>query len=159
MNIQFNEFLKLLKALEEHQVKYVLVGGVAVIIHGMERLTRDIDLFVQNTTRNIQNLQRALNSLYNDDSINEITVSELEKYAVIRYGTPEDFYIDIITRLGEAIAFEEIKYEIIEYQGIGVKIASPESLYLMKKNTYREKDKLDILFLQELIYARNSKKE
>ncbi len=159
MNIQFNEFLRLLKALEEHQVKYVLVGGVAVIIHGMERLTRDIDLFIQNTHLNIQNLQRALNSLYNDDSINEITFSELEKYPVIRYGTPEDFYIDIITRLGEAIAFEEIKYEIIEYQGIGVKIASPESLYLMKKNTYREKDKLDILFLQELIYARNSKKE
>jgi predicted nucleotidyltransferase len=159
MNIQFNEFLKLLKALEEHQVKYVLVGGVAVIIHGMERLTRDIDIFIQNTPGNIRNLQKALQSIYYDDSINEITFSELEKYSVIRYGTPEDFYIDIITRLGEAIVFEEIKYEIIEYQGIGVKIASPESLYLMKKNTYREKDKLDILFLQELIYARNSKKE
>ncbi len=159
MNNQFKEFLKLLKALEEHQVKYVLVGGVAVIIHGMERLTRDIDIFIQNTPGNIRNLQKALQSIYYDDSINEITFSELEKYSVIRYGTPEDFYIDIITRLGEAIAFEEIKYEIIEYQGIGVKIASPESLYLMKKNTYREKDKLDILFLQELIYARNSKKE
>lgn len=159
MHDQFKEFLKLLKALEEYQVEYVLIGGVAVIIHGMERLTRDIDLFIQNTPGNIQNLQKALQSLYHDDSINEITVSELEKYPVIRYGTSGDFYIDIITRLGEAIGFEEIKYEIIKYQGIGVKIASPESLYLMKKNTYREKDKLDILFLKELILTRNSKKE
>ncbi|MBN2091162.1 nucleotidyltransferase [candidate division KSB1 bacterium] len=159
MNNQFNEFLKLLKALEAHQVEYVLIGGVAVIIHGMERLTRDIGLFIQNTPANIRNLQKALQSLYHDDSINEITVSELEMYSVIRYGTPGDFYIDIITRLGEAIAFEEIKYEIIEYEGIGVKIASPESLYLMKKNTYREKDKLDIIFLQELMRARNTNKE
>ncbi len=159
MNNQFKEFLKLLKALEEHQVEYVLVGGVAVIIHGMARLTRDIDLFIQNTPGNIQNFQKALQSIYHDDSINEITISELEKYSVVRYGTPDDFYIDIITRLGEAIAFEEIKYEIIEYQGIGIKIASPESLYLMKKNTYREKDKLDILFLKELILTRNLKKE
>jgi hypothetical protein len=44
MQDQFDEFIKVLKAFEEHEVDYVLIGGVAVILHGMQRLTLDIDV-------------------------------------------------------------------------------------------------------------------
>ncbi|MCD4797075.1 MAG: nucleotidyltransferase [Candidatus Cloacimonetes bacterium] len=42
---QFTEFIKVLKAFDEQNVEYILIGGVAVILLGMERLTRDIDIF------------------------------------------------------------------------------------------------------------------
>lgn len=151
MTNQFKEFLILLKALKNNNVEYILIGGVAVIIHGMERLTRDIDLFVKMTPDNIKNFKDALTSLYQDKSIEEITVDELQKYSVIRYGTPNGFYIDIMTRLGEAVSYNDLKYEIIEYQGIKIKIATPESLYNLKKDTLRAKDKMDALFLKEII--------
>ena len=44
---QFKEFLEVFKALGQQKVDYVLIGGVAVILHGMERLTRDIDIIVK----------------------------------------------------------------------------------------------------------------
>jgi hypothetical protein len=37
MQDQFAEFIKVLEALEAHEVDYVLIGGVAVILHGMHR--------------------------------------------------------------------------------------------------------------------------
>lgn len=153
---QFKEFVLLFKALDNHNVDYVLIGGVAVILHGMERLTRDIDLFIKSAPKNIENLKKALNSVFNDTSIEEITFNELQDYPVIRYGTPNGFFIDIMTRLGEAVLFEDLEYEIIEYQGVKIKIATPEILYNLKKDTLREKDKIDSLFLKEIILDKKS---
>lgn len=54
---------------------------------------------------------------------------------MIRYGTPDDFYIDIMARIGELRTFEDLEYEIVEYQGIPIKIATPETLLKLKKDT------------------------
>ena len=40
------DFLSVLGAFEERKVRYVLVGGLAVLLHGVDRLTADIDLVV-----------------------------------------------------------------------------------------------------------------
>ena len=41
MKNQFKEFMRVLQAFEKQKVNYVLIGGVAMILYGMERLTRD----------------------------------------------------------------------------------------------------------------------
>jgi hypothetical protein len=127
-------------------VDYVLVGGVAVILYGLERLTRDLDIFIKPVPENIEKLKEALNSVFHDRSIEEITSSELNKYPVIRYGTPNGFYVDIMTKLGEAFSYEDLEYEIIEYRDVKINIATPEMLYRMKKDTVRPHDKIDGIF-------------
>ena len=47
-------------ALESHDVKYVVIGGFAVITHGVPRLTADLDLFIEATSHNAQNVLAAL---------------------------------------------------------------------------------------------------
>jgi len=42
---------------------------------------------------------------------------------------------------------------VIDYNGIKIKIATPETLYELKKDTLRDKDKIDAVFLRELIEA------
>jgi hypothetical protein len=157
MNKQLEQFLDILKVLEEHDVDYILVGGFAVILHGMERLTADIDLFVKLVPENIDKLKNALNSKFEDEAIEEITTDELDNYPVIRYGTPTGFYIDIIGRLGEKFHYEDLKYVSAEYKGIKVNLATPETLMRMKKDTMRAKDSLDIIFLRELLNEKGSK--
>lgn len=46
------DFLEYLKFLNVHSVQYVLVGGMAVNIHGYRRSTGDMDLFVKKSTHN-----------------------------------------------------------------------------------------------------------
>jgi hypothetical protein len=45
--MDFEQFLLLLRELEQNRIDYVLVGGVALNLHGIVRATEDIDLFVR----------------------------------------------------------------------------------------------------------------
>lgn len=153
---QFRDFMAVLDAFDKYEVDYILIGGVAIILHGMERLTRDVDIFVKMEAENVDKLRNALHSIFDDTSIEEITLEELNKYPVIRYGTPNGFCIDIMARLGEAVSFEDLEYETIAYQGTKIRIGTPETLYELKRNTVRDRDKIDAIFLEELIKAKQS---
>jgi len=143
------KFLSVLNALQQEGVDYVLIGGFAVVLHGSPRFTEDIDIFIRNTEKNIEKLRKALNTVFQDDSISEITSQEIQNYAVIRYGTTEDFYIDIIGNIGEKFSYDDILSEEIVVEGVKIKIATIESLYKLKEKTYRAIDQNDLLFLAE----------
>jgi predicted nucleotidyltransferase len=56
----FNEhFRDFIKALNNQNVEYVLVGGMAVILHGYVRGTGDMDIWVKKTKENYQKLVKA----------------------------------------------------------------------------------------------------
>ncbi|MCU0286179.1 MAG: nucleotidyl transferase AbiEii/AbiGii toxin family protein [Acidobacteria bacterium] len=154
---QFKNFMRVLEALEKKGVEYILVGGVAVILHGIERLTNDIDIFVKMDDENIAHLRNALHSISEDPSIDEITLEALQEFAVIRFGATDEFYIDIMARLGEVAVYEDLDFEILLHQGIKIKIATPETLYKLKKDTLRQKDKFDAAYLKYIIDLRNEK--
>lgn len=56
-------YLDLFAALHRHKVQYVLIGGLAVALHGIERNTMDIDVSVVVTPNNMQHLLQAAQEL------------------------------------------------------------------------------------------------
>lgn len=54
------DFLSVLRLLSDADVAYVVVGGVASIVHGSSRLTQDIDVVYERSDANIERLVRAL---------------------------------------------------------------------------------------------------
>lgn len=152
-----DSFMALLKALHEHDVEYVLVGGLAVILHGVPRVTEDVDLFVRGEPKNLERLKQALYSTFNDASIDELRPSDFVDYPVVRYGTPDDYYIDIMNRVGEIFEYDDLDYEIIETQGIPVRVATIETLIKLKEGTLRDFDKADVLMLKELLRKKREK--
>ncbi len=44
-------YLEVFRALEEHKVRYLLVGGLAMNLHGVPRMTMDIDLVIALDTK------------------------------------------------------------------------------------------------------------
>lgn len=150
----FEKFFNTIAALEDRKVEYILIGGFAVVLHGMPRTTQDIDIFIRPEKNNIEKLKEALHSVFNDPSINEISLEELQKYPVIRYGTPDGFSIDLIANLGEAFSFDDIEFEFRQIEGLHIKIATPKALFEMKKNTFRESDQIDVNFLMDKINQR-----
>lgn len=151
MREHFDVFLAVMAALHRERVDYVLVGGYAVIIHGFPRFTQDVDLFVNVDDHNVYLLRKALEYIFHDIALEEITAQELTEYPVIRYASPDGFIIDIIGRLGEMTVYNDLSYETVEIDGIPVRVATPESLYKMKYNTVRPQDRLDAAFLKRLL--------
>ena len=158
MNMNVESFMAVLRALHEHEVEYILVGGMAVIFHGVSRITKDLDLFAKRNPGNLEKLKHALQAVFDDESIAGITNAELVDYPLIRYGTPHDYYIDIIDRIGEAFRYDDIEYEIIESQGIPVRVATLETLIKMKNGTLRIKDRADAMLLTEELQKLRKKK-
>ena len=144
-------FHSIIQALNTFHVEYILIGGYAVILHGLPRTTMDMDIMLKMTGENIRKFRQALKSIYKDKDIEEITLDELKKYAVIRYGTPDHFYIDIMTRIGEIADFENIAFEEKEIEGLVIKLATPEALYKLKSQSLRPQDQGDALFLRRLL--------
>ena len=57
------DILLVLSELERHRVRYVLLGGAAMAVHGFPRMTRDIDCLFPVDARNNAKLMAALKSL------------------------------------------------------------------------------------------------
>jgi mevalonate kinase len=153
---QFGLFLRVMEALAKADVDYILIGGYAVIIHGFPRFTQDVDIYVKMEQENISRLRLALDDVFHDESLQEITFEEIESFPVIRYGSPDGFVIDIIGKLGEASSFDDLDYESVEVEGKIIRVATPETLYRLKSGTVRPKDQQDAGFLCSLIERRKA---
>jgi len=141
---------ELLAALRDECVDYVLVGAVAMDVLGIGRLTEDIDLFVRPTPDNVDRLRRALRRVWQDPAIDEIAAADLAgAYPAVQYIAPDGTPIDILSRLGEAFAFDDLEAAVHAYGDLQVKVATPETLYRMKRDTVRLRDKADAQVLKE----------
>lgn len=58
-NIFQDDFRDFIQALNNHDVKYIVFGGFAVILHGHPRVTGDMDVWVQRTSENYKKLMHA----------------------------------------------------------------------------------------------------
>ena len=137
--------LRVIASLNDAGVDYVVVGGVALNFHGLIRATEDLDLFVRPDPANIERLRQALKAVWNDPDIEQITAEDLcGEYPAVRYGPPEGtLYLDILTRLGEATQFSDLESEEKQIEGVRVRVATPATLYAMKKDTVRPIDRAD----------------
>jgi hypothetical protein len=143
--VQFDIVLRLFRAFDEHAVRYKVVGAVALNLLGLARGTDDLDLFIEPTVGNVESMKRALRSVFDDPAIDQISAEELlGDYPAIEYNPPEGtFHIDILQRLGQAFAFDDLDSEVLYVEGIPVPVVTPETLYQMKKDTVRPQDRAD----------------
>jgi hypothetical protein len=140
--MDFESVQKVLAAFERERVEYVVFGAVAINLLGLPRATEDLDVFIAPDAANIERLKNALRSVFADPSIEDIQAQDLlGEYPAVQYVPPEGtFYIDILTRLGEAFRYEDVTSLRLDFGGLTVSVATPETLYRMKKNTVRPKD-------------------
>ena len=67
-----------------------------------------------------------------------------------RYIPPQGaFPIDLLTRLGEAFAFDDLEVIRVPFEDLSVSVVSPRTLYRMKRDTVRMKDRADAELLRE----------
>jgi hypothetical protein len=135
------DFKEFIQCLNSNNVKYLLIGGWAVGLHGHPRATKDIDflIFIDNT--NLENLEKAFNSF----GAPPVDIDYLRKKGnVIRIGvTP--IQIDIINE-ADGINIEDCysRREIIIAEDIEIPLISKADLIANKKSTGRQADMADV---------------
>lgn len=149
--MDFETTREVLAAFEREGVVYAIVGAVALNLHGLARATQDLDIFVAPSADNIERLRNALRRVFDDPHIDEITaVDLLGDYPAIQYVPPDGtFFVDILTRLGEAFTFDDLETERADFDGVEVTVVTPRMLHRMKRSTVRPQDRADAARLRD----------
>lgn len=151
INIFNSDFHEFFIALEESKVEYVLVGGYSVIIHGYNRTTGDLDIFVNPTEENYKKLLNAFQifgmSVFD---MNLKSFLDTNNFDVFEFGRPP-VAIDILTKL-KGVDFDLAFQNIIRYpidEQLSINVLHLNTLILSKKSAGRLKDLNDIEHLQK----------
>ena len=151
MNIFIKEHQQLLMALLQYHVTFLLIGGYAVIYHGYERTTGDLDIWLQPTNENKVSFLLALKEFNIDEE-------DVDRVSAIDFSQPQMFFvgdvprrIDFLTKVS-GVAFDEA-FSAANYFGMDgqqVPVIQYQHLILTKITTGRAKDKADIEELQRI---------
>ena len=138
----------LLRALNEHGVDYLLIGGYALYALGYQRGTTDIDVVLRPTREQGERVKRAL--LLLPDKVSEELMPEwFTEGETIRVA--DAFVVDLMfSACGET--YESLlPYAVtIDFENIPVRTLNLEGL-LKTKQTSRDKDKLDRVILERAL--------
>ncbi len=151
-------FAKLLGKLVEGGVRHVVVGGVAVNLHGFIRVTRDLDIIVEATPENARRLLDVLGR-WGEGHARELSVEDFvpAELGCIRIG--EDCVLDVFTLMRARGREEPLDYaalradaaECVTDEGLRVTFLSAERLIELKTDTGRPKDQNDVDVLREIL--------
>jgi len=142
----FREFIELLN---EHNVKYLVIGGYAVNFHGYPRYTKDIDFWLWMTESNIKKLIAAIRK-FGFGSLNLEIKDFMTPENIIQLGY-EPYRIDLLVDV-EGMDFEDCfeRRTDAELDGTDVKFLSLKDLIAVKKKTGRLQDLADAEQLEKL---------
>lgn len=150
MELELNEdFRDLLRLLNSKNVRYLLIGGYAVVVHGHPRLTHDLDIVIAADTENVSKCIEALREFgFGGPNLKPQVFAEPKsvvrmgvapvKIEILNYLEGVDF--DAAYRRRERRPAEDIEFDVI----------SLEDLISNKRAVGRDQDILDVKKLLEV---------
>ncbi len=146
---------QLLKSLLDHKVRFLVIGGWALPAYGLERMTKDVDIFIEPTEKNALKTKQALKDV-GYEIVNDVDVSVFLKKKVLiqQYVLRTDIHPFVAGSSFQEAWTKRVKTNI---KGMNVFVPSLKDLIKMKKAAGREQDMLDVKMLREI--QRHAKKK
>ena len=140
-----DDFRDFLAALNDQKVRYILVGGFSVILHGYSRTTGDMDIWVERTPENYVNIKKAF--LQFGMPVFDMTEDNFlshPNWDVFTFGTPP-VAIDLMVKV-KGLDFEDCYTRSIIFDENNLKIRTihKNDLIKAKQTTRRSKDLDDL---------------
>lgn len=144
-NIFNDDFRDFIKSLNKFEVRYILVGGYSVILHGYHRTTGDMDIWVDKSVENYAKLKAAFSDfgmpmfdMTEDNFLNHPV------WDVFTFGNPPSS-IDIMNRV-KGLIFEECYANAVYFDedDLLIKTIFIQDLINAKKASGRAKDINDL---------------
>ena len=133
---------------ERHEVRYVVIGGIAAVLYGVPRATFDLDILIEATPANVRRLLEALGeagfgtaALTSAAEVlaNEITIFEDRVRIDVQTSTP-----------GLEFATAWRNHARMEFEGQVFRVVSREDLIAAKRAAGRDVDLQDVALLEQV---------
>ena len=162
----------LFRALDASGTRYVVVGGVATVLHGYARLTVDVDLILDLERDAAARAMRALVALgfrprvpvdaedFADEGIRERWVRD-KGMQVFSLFKPDDPLLSVDVFVEHPVDFEGLyaRAEVCDIEAVPVRIASIPDLIRLKRLSDRPRDREDVEKLEEILRLKGERGE
>lgn len=152
MDVLDEGLLRFWKVLNNHSVKYIMVGGFATRFHGFNRSTDDLDIWLYDTLENRKNLRKAFNELKYGDFPSLETMQFVPGWT--SFYIDNEIELDIMTTMKglEDLSFLECLEiaSIADLEGTKIPFLHINQLIENKKAVNRPKDQIDVVALEQI---------
>jgi len=165
-------FKKLFSSLNQVTVRYMVAGGIAVNLYGIERTTADIDLVVELEKENLLKFIKVVEKLrlrpkipvklsdFVDPKKRELWIKEKGMKVFSLYDPKNPFFlIDIFTEI--PFNFDEVyrQRNRIRFENIVIPVVPIKKLIAMKEEADRPQDRADVFYLKKIMNGWKDGKE
>ena len=142
------DFLEFVQLCKKHEVKYLVIGGFAVSIHGYPRYTKDLDICIEMSKENAERMVKVIGD-FGFGSLQLTTEDFLKKDFITQLGH-EPVRIDILNDL-DGVAFDVAwtNRKVISYEGVQIDFIGYNELLIVKAKAGRPQDIADIKKLEK----------
>jgi len=164
-------YLELFRALGKERVRYLVVGGVAVNLHGAERMTMDVDLMLAMDGANLERFRAVARRLRLKPAVLPVTLEQFcdpktvagwvrDKHMLafqLRGPELEAPSVDILVKPVVSFQTAYRRRKRVKVEDVNISVAASEDLIALKSGTGRKIDESDILALRQLRRLRGRK--
>jgi predicted nucleotidyltransferase len=156
-------FERVFRLLSEHDIRYVIVGGIAVILHGSPRLTADLDIVIDLEPARARTVIDVLQGAgfvaevpvdirqFADEKVRRSWIADKHMKALsLHDGEMPPTVLDILAE--SPIAFEDLygRAKVVSLDEITLRIAAIPDLIALKRLSGRPEDLRDIEELEKI---------
>jgi predicted nucleotidyltransferase len=161
----------MLQVLTSHQVQFVVAGGVAAVLHGVERTTMDLDIALEMSKSNVERFGKAASELGLQPLV-PVPVDALADPEAVRMMVEEKNAIVFMLAdpgmplrkvdvfLTPGLSYENLVTDavLVNLPGVALRVVSAERLIALKRAVVppRDKDLFDIRALERLVRERQA---
>ncbi len=161
-----NHLKDIILALRKNGVDFIICGGVALVLHGIERMTMDLDLSLEMKEDNLKRFLDVMDELglvprapvpaesILDPEKRKMMVDQ-KKAVVFTFLDPRNPYRQVDIFITDAFSFESMRdhVETVKIGGEDINLLSKKKLLDMKKSipSPRDKDRFDIVLLEKIL--------
>jgi hypothetical protein len=160
MDVLGEEMINFWRALNANSVRYIMVGGLATRFHGYNRATDDLDIWIEDTLLNRQNLRYTFVELKYGDFESLETMQFVPGWTTFYAAGVE---LDIMTSMkgleDETFANCYEMASVSNLDGVLVPFLHINHLISNKKAVNRPKDQMDVIHLEKIKEIRASDKK
>ena len=137
------DIIEFIELCNKHEVKYLVIGGYAVSIHGHPRSTKDIDVCIEMSERNASKMVQVIND-FGFGSLQLNKDDFLKRDSIVQLGFPP-LRIDILNDL-DGVPFEEAwqNRKVVSFEKVLVNFIGYNDLLIVKQKTGRPQDMADV---------------
>ena len=143
-------FARILEDLNRAGIRYVLIGGIALIRHGVVRATRDVDAVFDPDPANVERIRSLIGELgATRPDGSPVPDDGIAADRTIHLATPHGD-LDLLSEKVASIGFDDLlaRADVRRVDGVEAPICSLPDLVALKRMVGRDRDRVDLADLE-----------